>query len=97
QMASSQRPDYVVDRAWPGITYKDHYQETNSAGSMLAPAYACTMWELLGLDPASSAEGRKACDEWNAWKNGVVTHVGTSSPPNPQGDPEAEATPIRHY
>jgi hypothetical protein len=30
----------------------DHYHETNSASSQLAPAWACTAIELLGGTPA---------------------------------------------
>ncbi|MBI4729768.1 MAG: hypothetical protein HY775_09760 [Acidobacteria bacterium] len=65
-------PDSLV----PGAIYNEHYQETNSAGSMLAPAYACTVWRMLGLDPATSAEGAAACDDWDAWRTAGLIHVG---------------------
>jgi hypothetical protein len=65
------------DLAFPDARYHNHYQETNSGGSILAPAYACTVWEMLGLDPATSPEGGGACDDWHEWRNaGGVVHFG---------------------
>jgi hypothetical protein len=67
--------DIPPDLAFPDVRYRDHYQETNSAGSMLAPAYACTVWDMLGLDPTTSAEGGAACAEWEQWRNASVIHL----------------------
>jgi hypothetical protein len=73
--------DIAPDRAFPQVTYGTHYQETNSAGSMLAPAYTCTAWRMLQLDAASSAEGDGACRDYDAWRNALVAHVGVDSKP----------------
>lgn len=83
-----------IDHGRPGIRYGSHYQETNSAGSMLAPAYACTVWEQFGLDPATSAEGGEACERWEDWKNGVVTHVGVDPTAPRYGD---QRDLVRHH
>jgi hypothetical protein len=48
---------------------------------MLAPAYACTAWRLLHLDPTTSAEGDGACRDWDAWRNAVVAHAGVDDRP----------------
>jgi len=82
------------DLAFPDARYRTHYQETNSAGSMLAPAYACTVWEMLDLDPATSPEGGAACDEWHAWRNAAVIHM--------QAEPSicdqtSDTDCVRHY
>jgi hypothetical protein len=65
-----------ADLAYSAAGYGHHYQETNSAGSMLAPAYACSVWEMLGLNPARADEGNGACYEWHAWKTGGLAHLG---------------------
>lgn len=82
------------DLAFSGARYNRHYQETNSAGSMLAPAYACTVWEMLGLDPATSAEGGGACDDWHAWKTGGLVHLGVEPA---LCDFDSDTDCVRHY
>jgi hypothetical protein len=90
------------DLAFPEVRYRDHYQETNSAGSMLAPAYACTVWEMLGLDPATSDEGGAACVEWEEWRNAGVVHFDID-PAISRCDPTGEDVIgdetgcVRHY
>jgi len=69
------------DNAFPGVRYTTHYQETNSAGSMLAPAYTCAAWQLLGADPATSAEGNGACNDYAQWRNALVVHAGVDDRP----------------
>jgi hypothetical protein len=61
---------------------------------MLAPAYACTVWEMLGLDPAASAEGATACVDWHAWKTGGVAHVGVDPT---VCDQSSDTDCVRHY
>jgi hypothetical protein len=82
------------DLAFPEAHYRSHYQETNSAGSMLAPAYACTVWEMLGLDPATSPEGGEACEEWHAWRNAAVIHIEVEPT---ICDQTSETDCVRHY
>ncbi|MFA5889733.1 MAG: hypothetical protein WDA27_02070 [Actinomycetota bacterium] len=77
-----------------GVHYNNHYQETNSAGSMLAPAYACTVWEMLGLDPATSAEGKGACDDWHAWKTASLIHTRVDAD---VCDQSSDTDCVRHY
>lgn len=85
---------FPPDLGFEAATYTSHYQETNSAGSMLAPAYACTVWAMLGLDPANSTAGSAACVEWEAWKAGGVVHVGVEPVPC---DPFSNTDCVRHY
>jgi hypothetical protein len=92
--------DIPPDLAFPEARYHSHYQETNSAGSMLAPAVTCELVRLLG-DPLKQAN-RAACAEWDQANL-------TGAPPNEEppfghepGCPLAPPQPseyclIRHY
>jgi hypothetical protein len=88
--------DIPPDLAFPEARYRNHYQETNSGGSILAPAYACTVWEMLGLDPATSPEGGEACEDWHEWRNvaGLV-HFGVD--PAPLCNQSSSTDCVRHW
>ena len=86
--------EIAPDLAFPEVHYRNHYQETNSAGSMLAPAYACTVWDMLRLDPATSPEGGAACEEWLGWRNAVVAHAGVDPA---LCDTTSDTDCVRHY
>ncbi|MCA1726614.1 MAG: hypothetical protein LC722_02865, partial [Actinobacteria bacterium] len=86
--------EHSPDLGAPEAHYNTHYQETNSAGSMLAPAYACSVWELLGLDPATSAEGGAACEEWHQWQTAGLLHFGLDPS---VCDQTSETDCVRHY
>jgi hypothetical protein len=84
------------DLAFPGAIYGSHYQETNSAGSMLAPAVSCEINRLLG-DPFSQT-GAGACVEWdlaNATGRPPVEPPPIGHEPGCPADPTA--CEIRHY
>ena len=76
--------------------YRTHYQETNSAGSMLAPAVACELVRLLG-DPLGQGDS-DACAEWD-----VTNLLGRPplEPPAPGREPgcpqDPNACQLRHY
>lgn len=82
------------DLAFPEARYSRHYHETNSAGSMFAPAYSCTIWDMLGLDPATSPEGAAACEEWEQWRNTGFAHVEAELA---ICDQTSETDCVRHY
>jgi hypothetical protein len=63
------------DLAFPSATYGSHYQETNSAGSMLAPAVTCEVLQLLGKD----VSGELACTQWSTAK--LTGHFPAEPPP----------------
>jgi hypothetical protein len=94
--------DIPPDLAFPAARYGSHYQETNSAGSMLGPAVACEVVRLLGdpLGEAASdplAEGpRRACFEWDvANATGRPPDRAFAEPGCPA--PSPDACLIRHY
>jgi hypothetical protein len=79
------------DLAFPDVTYRDHYQETNSAGSVLAAGIACSVLDLL-LGPAST-QADAACQEFRGFHNAGVAHVGLGPiffNPN-------DGAPVGHY
>ena len=89
--------DSPPDLAFPNARYGSHYHETNSAGSMLAPAVACELVRLLG-DPLGEAAGNAACTEWdltNLTGRPPDEHLPIGYEPGCPMDPNACL--IRHY
>lgn len=60
--------DVPPDPAYPDARYVHHYQETNSASSLLAPAVACTAVELWGVD----LTGHPSYEEWMGAKTALL-------------------------
>ena len=89
--------DSPPDLAFPNATYGSHYHETNSAGSMLAPAVACELVRLLG-DPHGEVAGNAACAEWDLTN---LTGRAPDEHPPPGYEPGCPMDPnaclIRHY
>ncbi|MCA1831999.1 MAG: hypothetical protein ABR548_13655 [Actinomycetota bacterium] len=76
--------------------YVSHHQEVNSASSMLAAAYACTIDAIL-LQDVTGMDGVPACHEWSTWKFSParVHNPADHSTTSDMLDPESER--IRHY
>jgi hypothetical protein len=81
----------VPDLAFPGVTYRDHYHETNSASSVLASGIACSILDLLV--GRASTEADASCEEFRAFRTAGIAHVGLGPilfRPN-------DGAPVGHY
>ncbi len=60
------------DPAFPDARYVHHYQETNSASSLLGPAVTCTACELWGADLSKDMGARDSYQEWLGAKSALL-------------------------
>ena len=82
----------VPDLAFPDVSYGQHYHETNSASSVLAPGISCGIIDLLR--GTSATAGNPACDEYRSWRTAGFTHLGLGPIPDPaSGSPFV----VAHY
>ena len=81
----------IPDLAFPDVAYGQHYHETNSASSVLAPGISCGILDLL--QGASSTAGNPACEEYRSWRTAGFTHLGLGPVPDPSSGP----FPVAHY